>query len=183
MSLLDILAGAEKSQHSRLGRWRQKVSIALDTIGASRNPDGIEASKNSVQNGVTTGTDVVLEDLRFNSGDVAYDTSTGIVSLVPGRTYRLSASLYCINFSDAANGEIIVNWVDANTNVILSACTPGVFHPMTYSFGPNSQKPVIDAIFRANLFTNRVKLRVSTSVGGGTVSVSTASGLYVTEIR
>lgn len=181
MSLLDILTSSEIPVRTRFGRWCQKVSLALDAIGADRNPDLLEASKNAVQPGVGVGSDIVLEDLRFNSGDVSYDSSTGIATLVPGRTYRLYAALYAIAFSDGLNGELIVNWVNANTNAILNASVAGIFHPDTYTFGPNGQKPVVDAILRATLSTFRVKLRVTNATG--TASISTASGLFITELR
>ncbi len=181
MSLLDLLKGSERSPNSRIGLWRQRVSQALDAIGADRNPDLLEISKNVVQPGVGVGSDIVLEDLRFNSGDVSYDASTGIATLVPGRTYRLYAALYAITFSDGVNGELIVNWVNASTNAILNASVAGVFHPDTYAFGPNGQKPVVDAILRATLATFRVKLRVTNATG--TASISTASGLFITELR
>src|SRR6185503_1857135 len=95
-TLLDLLqaAAGESSLRSRLGRWRQEVSVALDSVASfitivqgGGNPLGdldIVGTKRAgaPQIGIGLNSDVVLNNLIFTRGTgITYDFNTGIYTL------------------------------------------------------------------------------------------------------
>jgi len=194
-TLLDLLqaAAGESSLRSRLGRWRQEVSVALDSVASfitivqgGGNPLGdldIVGTKRAgaPQIGIGLNSDVVLNNLIFTRGTgITYDFNTGIYTLAAGKIYELDASGPLDNFSSAAGGFMDIAWVDAVTNVELFSSISGIYKPSTNT-GASSESARSRALFTSDV-TSQVKLRV---IGAsGTADVPTEwFGAIVKQLR
>lgn len=174
-----IAANGEKQLISRFGRWAIEVSKVLDALTVGEGGEYLQAALGNPQVGVTTNTFVVPDQVINTSGDIAYDTSTGIVTLNPGGTYRLQAIFRAINFSDPTGGALSISWVDAATNTVISTRSPATFFPMT-STGANSSNPTSDVIYTPPAGGERVRLRVTVASGTADLSVAVAT---ITRLR
>lgn len=179
--LIDWLksAAGERQLSGRFGRWAQEVTKAVDALLLGEGGEYLQVALGNPQVAVTTNTFVVPDQVINTSSEIAYDPSTGIVTLNAGGTYRLQAIFRAISFSDATTGALSISWVDAATNVVISTRSPATFFPMT-STGANSSNPNTDVIYTPAAGGERVRLRVTLASGTADLSVVVAT---VTRLR
>jgi hypothetical protein len=194
--ILDFLqaAAGEASLHTLLGKWRSAISqevdiqkaqitnvtnvsqsllTELDVIGTKRG--------GADQVGVTTGSDVVLNNLIFTRGATQYDPNTGIYTLIPGRIYELDAGGAVSNFSSPAGGFLEIAWVYAATNTPIVTNVSGIYKPST-QVNASSNGGRTHAVFvPGGDGDENVKLRVVDSTG--TADISLFFGCVVKQLR
>lgn len=118
--LLDFLkaAAGEASLHSKLGQWRQKISVEVDEISSSAalSPSYIEVvRRNSVQTiaDLAAATVVIFDTTATLVGsDISYNATTGEFTLQPG-VYELDARLGFEGFDTAATDIAQFHWEDS----------------------------------------------------------------------
>ena len=153
--------------------------VATTTV----NPDYIQAGRiTSDQTAIGVNTDIIFNTALISSG-ISLNTSTGAFTLAANKTYRLLAGCSWASFSDASNGYIIYDWVDATTNTALNSS--------------GASKGVAEAINRntsefnattANLIytpsTNQtIKLRIVEGVGTATLRSSIGTSAIIEQIN
>lgn len=151
-----------------LGEETLKISAdgALEFSGAggvrtpASDPEWLDLTRASAnQSGIVTGTDIIMDSFRGNG--IAYDTTTGIVSLKAGFTYRLFATFAM--FSLQSSDTVAIEWVKASDNVQLAAAHETRIRPANAnSNGCNAN--TIEIIYKATVDTN-VKLRCTEYTG------------------
>ncbi|WP_412464288.1 beta strand repeat-containing protein [Flavobacterium mekongense] len=123
----------------------------------------------------------VNSDIIFNvnnSGNIPYNTSTGVFTLTAGKTYRLSFNGYVYAF-DSANGDAYIEWVDSS-NASLMSGTGASFLSNNLTGNDQDGKPTSDIIYTPG--TNMsVKLRV-TYLGAATVGYLAGSNVIIQEL-
>jgi hypothetical protein len=103
---------------SSINTWTSSLS-AIGTL----NVDYINAGRITSDQSVGVNNDIVFNTTIANGG-IPLNTSTGVFTLTANKTYRIFAGLSFNTFSDATNGYIVYDWVDATTNTSLD--TTGV---------------------------------------------------------
>jgi len=194
--ILDLLqaAAGEASLHTLLGKWRSAISqevdiqksqissisiisqsllTELDVIGTKRS--GLD------QIGVTTGSDVILNNLVFTRGAIAYDSNTGIYTLIPGRIYELDASGSVANFSSATGGFLEIAWVNAATNAPIPTNVSGIYKPSTQTNASSNGGRTHAVFIPGGDGDENVKLRILSATG--TADISTFFGCVVKQLR
>lgn len=201
--ILDLLqaAAGEASLNNLLGRWRQGISVDLDD--AQSTIDILKAQVSNIasvaasllteldvigtkrsgadQPGLTTGSDVVLNNLVFKRGAVSYDFDTGVYTLIPGRIYELDAGGAVANFSSAAGGFLEIAWVNAITNATIPTNVSGIYKPSTQTNASSNGGRTHAVFFVAGGGDENVKLRVLDATG--TADISTFFGCVVKQLR
>ena len=108
----------------------------------------------SIANGAT---DIKLDTKQ--SGNIPYNTATGVFSLTAGKTYHLIFEGRFINYA-SNTASIDVNWVDATTNAALAGINAHSF-PVTGTT-PNTSTSSVEYIYTPA--TNQsIKLRASST--------------------
>jgi len=119
------------------------------------------------QTGVGVNNDVILN--TSPTGNIPLNTTTGVVSLTGGKTYRLTSDVRFINYSNT-DGRLSYTWVDATTNTPINN-----FRNMTVDLSSGSTRTGLDHhdVIYTPSSNQTVKLRV-TFVGatGMTADVS-----------
>ncbi len=131
-----------------------KTLTVVDYVTANRT--------GTSQTSIGSGTDLLINTVQ--SGNIPLDTSTGVFTLTAGKTYRLTFQGQFNNFSDATDGRLFIEWVDATSNTPLVANSKGAFIPMTSLWNAISSSH-IDIIYTPAT-NQQVKLRATS--GGGT---------------
>ena len=163
-----------------VGRWRQLVSRTLDDLQTAGTLDLIETRGFSATQTVGNGTDILLPDTMFSNGAIAYNPSTGIYTLVPGKLYELDAGGLLDNFSNATGGFIRISWCATDNNP-LTAELPGFYKPSTSTVA-SSNGGLSRAVIRpANATEAQIKMRVVAATG--TAEVGTFFGAIIKELR
>lgn len=124
---------------------------------------------------LTAGTDCVFN--TKHSGDIPYDTETGIFTLEAGKLYRVevSGSLY-------TSGWVILQLVNAETNVIVNAISRGIWmdvNPSNSNWHESSAGPLKTYITPAA--TRGYKIR-ATSMSGESSLRSGYTSLEIQEV-
>ncbi len=151
-----------------LGEETLKVNSdgALEFSGAggvatpASDPEWLDLTRASAnQSGIVTGTDIIMDFSRGNG--IAYNKTTGIVSLKTGFTYRLFATFAV--FSIQSNDTVAIEWVKASDNVKLAAAHETRIRPANASSnGCNAN--TIEIIYKPTVDTD-VKLRCTEYTG------------------
>jgi hypothetical protein len=148
--------------------------VATTTV----NPDYIQSGRiTSDQTGVGDDTDIIFNRVITNSG-ISMNTSTGVFTLSANKTYRLFASLSWITFSDATNGYIIYDWVDATTNSPLDST--GVSKAVAIALNRNTSEANTAG---ANLIytpTTNQTVKLRTTDASGTAALRSGVGTTAT---
>jgi len=158
----DLLADSETNPTDNaaiaFGTWSTPANV-INTV------DYI--SSNTVSNGSGFG---LNSDLVFNSvssGNMGLNTSTGAFSLIAGKTYRLKWTGRFATWTDATNGWVNLQWVDAVSNVPISSLMTSV-QPATYA-GNTTGGSALEVVYTPT--TNQtVKVRATASATGITSS-------------
>jgi hypothetical protein len=185
MGLLDLLKAAkgERSTDGRIGRWRQAVSLALDTAGVGVPAQYINSKNSLAQAGITSGNSIVV-DSDINVRGITRASVTAF-ELTPGKTYHLSAHATMDTFSDPVAGRLALKWVD-DTNTAIPTTGPdaiaGIFVPTTSTDGITAD-PVLDVIYTvpAAPFSARL-VKVYCSAAQGTATLP-ANGISVSIVE
>ncbi len=99
-------------------------------------------------------------------GDISYNPLTGIFTLAPNPTYRLTAHFALSSFS----GETVnfgIEWVDANSNVVLHDGHGAFLTPGTNTNSVQTQ-PTAETFHKTGNSGQTVKLRVTGATGTAT---------------
>jgi len=190
-SALDLWKSKQKD------RWEQVVSQLIDAVvaalgggsggGSLGELDVVETRRAGLdQLLVGAGSDIVLNNIVFTRGEIAYDFNTGVYTLQPLKVYELDFSAFFTSFSDATGGGLEIAWVDANTNAPLDTNISGIFKPST-STDPSNESPRAHAVFISEQAA-QVKLRCINATGTATLSGpsgggSSSSGAVVKQLR
>lgn len=158
-------AASQLQLSSPLGRWAQKVSTLLDAGVAA--PQFSFAKSVGTQSTIGSGTNLSLQGVGESRG-INYNGTSWI--LTPGKTYRLTMLGRFVNFSDAANGELRIKWVDDSGTPLLSLVDSGegVFNPMGFTGQANSSSAGTEMVYKvpaAGGVQSVVKLRCTASTG------------------
>ncbi len=172
MKILDYLLSAkgERSVNSAIGVWRRKISQAVDDLQQSSHPpqsgNFVQTEYSSAGAGqlLASGSTILFNDPGF--GDIAYNPATGIFTLGPSTTYRLTAHFALSSFS----GETVnfgIEWVDAITNTILHDGHGAFLTPGTNTNSVQTQ-PTAETFHTTGSAGQTVKLRVTGATGTAT---------------
>ena len=123
---------------------------------------------------VGSGSDLILNNIVFTRGSIAYDFNTGVYTLQANKVYELDAGGQFISFSDATGGGLEVAWVDANTNAPLDTNISGIFKPSTNTDN-SDESPRVRALFISTTVA-QVKLRCVDATGTATLVGVTNAG-------
>lgn len=165
-----------------VGWWAQGVSEALDQIlvalgipsggggggggGTSLDLDILETKRAGLdQAGVTTGSDVILNNTIFVRGSATYNFNTGVYTLIPGKVYELDAGGAVGSFSDAVAGFLGIDWVDAVTNTPLFGNITGIYKPSTQTNASSNGGRTRAVFIPSGASDAQVKLRVTSATG------------------
>lgn len=186
-ALLQNAAG-EEPLHSGIGHWRQAVaggfrliSGRLDAIvaggGARVTANFVQAEYSQAGGGQVLG---VGTDVKFDvsQGNIAYAPATGIFTLLAGTAYELSAH-FALNSFSGESPVALIEWVDADTNVVIRAGHPAFVMSVGNTANQNPQ-PTAAVFIQTADAPRRVKLRMTG--GGAAVALSGLSYAMVKAI-
>jgi hypothetical protein len=128
---LDLGRAAGSGLSTALGHWIQAVSLALDAGAAVPDYGIAKAGPTPISIGINDTMDLALTG---SIRGIDYVPVSGSWVLTPGKTYKLRASGYFDNFSDAATGYIKLAWVDDNNTPLTSGAIDSptaFFYPVT----------------------------------------------------
>jgi hypothetical protein len=114
--------GQSKVAWKKIAGFLPSTGQTVDTLSLSRTGTN--------QSGVGSGVDIILNNVV--AGNIPYNTTTGVVTLTAGKTYKLDSSLYFESFS-SSTGVVIYSWVDATTNTQLVSSQSGYVLPVTHT--------------------------------------------------
>ncbi len=117
----------------------------------------LDASLNNLSINEDLITDLVL------GGNLAHNISTGVTSLIGGRTYRLDAHIHLDSFSDATGGNLQLMWADDSDDSNLYADFFAMYTPATHTTARGANNS-LSMIYKA-LADIDVKIRCSSSTG------------------
>lgn len=165
--------GGQLGLQSPVGNWAQKVSEALDALesgGQSSHPSQsgsfVQTEYNELGAGqaLSNGDDIIFDDPGF--GDMAYNPATGVFTLGPSATYRLTAHFALSSFS----GETVnfgIEWVDAQTEVPIHAGHGAYLTPVDNTNSVQPQ-PTAETFATTGTAGQTVKLKVTGATGTAT---------------
>jgi len=167
--------GGQLQLSSPAGNWAQKISDAVESLqggssGQSSHPSQsgnfVQTEYNALGPGqlLANNTDIRFDDAGF--GDMSYNPATGIFTLGPSSTYRLSAHFALSTFS----GETVnfgIEWVDAITNLPIHAGHGAYLTPVTNTNSVQPQ-PTAETFATTGSAGQTVKLRVTGATGTAT---------------
>ncbi|HYH75493.1 MAG TPA: collagen-like protein [Candidatus Saccharimonadales bacterium] len=123
--------------------------------------DYINVNRRNSDLTVANGNDLIFNNVV--SGNIPYNTTSGVFTLTAGKTYQLTANPSFINFTDTAGGYIQYDWVDSGTNNALIPSASGTSIPV------NRNASEMDATVAGFIYTptsnQTIKLRVTGSSG------------------
>lgn len=151
--------------------WFSIEKIAGNASVTGQSVDYVKVSRVATsQVSVGINTDLLFDTL--NSGNIPYNTATGVFALTAGKTYRLNASPNFASYSNFTTAILPFQWVDAVTNTSLVLGSAG-FGVSTTNTNNVSLQPNAVAIYTPT--TNQtVKVRVqgnSFAGGSGTANM------------
>lgn len=172
---------AQVQLSSPLGRFLQKLAQSLFGGGAA-SPQFLVAQRiDSDQTLVGVNSKIIMNGVGASRG-IDYDEVNGLATLTPGKTYLLFAQGNMHTFSDAATGELDVQFVDDNNAPLASNnldCMKGVWIPSTSNggaSGSNGLSMIHTVPLDATQQERTVKLRVQS--GSGTATVPSGSFIW-----
>lgn len=123
--------------------------------------------------GVALNSDIVF-DAQLGSSNLAYNTGTGVFSLIAGKRYVLSYNLIFTAITTGATGDISVQWVDSGSNLgIVNNGGVGRYPSQTLAVA-ETVGPCPPLIYQPGV-NQGVKLRVIAFPGGGTATLTGAA--------
>jgi hypothetical protein len=180
LSLLLASAG-EQSLHSAAGRVLQKAAVEPQSSHPSPEPDQTfvqtQYSSGGAGQALGPGTNIVFDDPGF--GDISYNNATGVFRLLPNKKYQLTAHFCLANYGGDTN-VVEIQWVDADTNVVLRPGHGAVLTPGTNTNSINAQ-PTADTFHQTPGLVQDVRLRV-TSIAGTAEALAGACCALVKEL-
>ncbi|WP_412464287.1 beta strand repeat-containing protein [Flavobacterium mekongense] len=149
-------------------------SVSIQQLGTSSSAPLVDYlmvnRTGSAQTGIGTNSDYIPNNVV--SGNIPFNTTTGVATLTAGKTYRLSFSAFLNVFSSTTGGYADMRWVDATTNTPLVPTWGAAFAGQT-TF--NSVPWVTPEIIYTPSTDQQVKLRV-TPGGYGTCNYDPGFG-------
>jgi C1q domain len=149
-------------------QWSASSNAWTRTRSVTGNvADLCQVYNSSDDTGIGLNSDIVFDTLLYSNG-IAYNTGTGVFTLIAGKTYELFANVNWATFSDTTNGFMLYQWVDATSNVSLVASGAVV------GLGEPINRPVNESIGTSLrlVYTptanQNVKLRVYNATGTAT---------------
>lgn len=176
-------AAGEASLHGALGRWRQKVSLAIDE-GDFGVVQFIQTRRVTTAQSIVaaTPTDVLLNTTNaVSTPPIVYAAGTGIYTLEPNTLYSLESYLQFSNYQTDATDTTTVEWVDGVSNVVLTTGLTAIYVPGASTLDL-SIKPAQKVMFLtpAGPLGLTVKMRITQNTG--TVDLSINSYAVVTRL-
>jgi hypothetical protein len=135
---------------------------------------------NSDVTGVGANSDLIFNSLV--SGNMPYSTTTGVAILTAGKIYELMAEPMFFSFTDTAGGYVIFDWVDATTNQSLVANGQGVGTQVPINRNSAESGSGIAHITYTPTTNQKVKIRVTQSVGTTTFRSGIGSRAIIKQI-
>jgi hypothetical protein len=186
--LLDLLRAAkgEAPTESPLGRWRKKVSQALDS-GAGAPADYINSKNLSAQTLVDNPDNIAVETDINVRGITRPDAFS--FQLTPGKTYHMVFHARFTDFTDPVTGRLSIRWVDDAGTFVPDPATgpdpsPAEFYPLT-STDPKTSDPTAEVIYTvpaSPASASIVKVHCVASTGTATLP-SNGSSVTIVEIK
>jgi len=171
MRILDYLLAAkgERSVSGAIGVWRKKISQAVDDLQSSHPPQSgtfVQTEYTSAGAGqvLASGTNIIMDAPGF--GNIAYNNTTGIFTLGPSTSYRLTAHFALVNYTGETT-NMGIEWVDAITNVRLHPDQGAFLTPGTNTNNLNAQ-PTTETFHTTGSAGQTVRLRVTSATGTAT---------------
>ena len=124
-------------------------------VSSAAVPEWLDLNRSSAlgdQTGIDDGVDIIMDSNRGNG--IAYDTSTGVVTLKANKVYRLFASFAM--FSLTNDNEVAIRWVKSDNTDLVEGHETRIREPESTSNGNSSQ--TIEVIYNSTVDTD-VKLR------------------------
>lgn len=147
----------------------------VSDLPAPQTKQRLFAYRSGGDQNLAAGTDCVFN--TKHSGDIHYDTSTGIFTLEAGKTYRVevAGSLY-------TSGYVILQLVDAETNAIVNTIARGIWmdvNPSNTNWHEASSGPLKTYVTPTS--TRGYKIR-ATSVSGESSLRASYMSLEIVEV-
>lgn len=182
MSLKNLLMAA--TGFLGRGAFFQWCLAVSDALGSSSTPPDYAYAKNSAQAGITTNTNITLDNNGVSRGITRPGGSQTVFQLTPGKTYLLEVGGYFDTFSNTTGGVITLDWVDENNTRLNSGnvdAASGQFYPTTNT-NPQSSGGMPPLLYTAGAGAlARVKLRCTGATGTAALS-SAQLAVTITEI-
>ncbi|WP_412476483.1 beta strand repeat-containing protein [Flavobacterium sp. TBRC 19031] len=132
------------------------------------SPDYIMATQSTTTQSIGTTASDIKADIKV-SGNIPYNTSTGVFTLTAGKTYHLYSQTRLINFTEPTGNSVGgIYWVDATTNTPLTSGIGVRTFPVNSTSYNSNSVPSTEIIYTPA--TNQtIKLRGSISPGNADV--------------
>jgi len=140
--------------------------------------DFIQVIQTNNLTGYTVGVDIVFNTIVGGSG-ILYNNSTGVFTLLAGKTYELYGAPHWATFTDQTTPYVMYQWVDAITNTPISTIS-GIAEPLNRNT-TEANVTSIRVIYTPS--TNQtVKLRVTGASGTATLRGDVSSSAQITQV-
>jgi len=163
------------------GMSRIKISVLSQSAPVINTMDYLNVARiTSDVTGMGQNSDLIFNSIV--SGNIPYNTTTGVATLSAGKTYELIGEPAFTSYSDATGGFNTIDWVDATTNVSLlpNFQSVGILVPSTRTV-PECDNIEIHAIYTPT--TNQtVKLRIILSYCTSTFRSNNGSKAIIRQI-
>lgn len=123
------------------------------------------------QDAIGVNTDIIWGSVRGSFPITGLPTA--LISLQPGKSYKLTCSTQPEQFSSPANGFSEMQWVDVS-NVALPNGTVGFHYPISNSANNASSDSLATVVFTPSVVTS-VKLRITNALGTANYQTSRVS--------
>jgi hypothetical protein len=161
-----------------VGQWAQKITDAIEALIEAQEQQStptthppqsgsfVQTQYSSLGPGqlLANGSNIVFDAAGY--GDIAYNNASGVFTLAPNTTYRLTAHFALSSFS----GETVnfgIEWVDANSNLVLHDGHGAFLTPGTNTNSVQTQ-PTAETFHTTGPGGQTVKLRVTGATGTAT---------------
>ena len=175
LALLKAAAG-EASLLSRLGRWRQAISLQVDALAAPTYVLAAQIAGQAIAD-LAAATTIIFDSLGASIGSgISLNTATGEFTLGPG-IYELDARIDYSGFNTVATDIAYFHWEDSLVND-LSHGAIGVSVPpaSTQNLAP---QPSVKGVITV---TTSAVVRLISSGGQGAAFINTGSHATVKKI-
>lgn len=137
-----------------------KKQVHWDRVVSKPAPNWLNLTRSgSNQSGIDTGVDIIMNSSEGNG--ISYNTSTGVVSLIANKTYRLFANFAM--FSIGSSDKVDVEWVKASDNTPLAVGHASHMRSMSSTSNGNNTS-VMEVTYKPTVNTD-VKLRCTEYTG------------------
>lgn len=124
---------------------------------------------------VGANSDLIFNESLVSSGNIPFNSTTGVITLTANHWYELSGEPVFNTFSDTTNGYMIVDWVDATTNVAIIS-----YNHAIGTFSPHGDNRAY--CFYKPTTNQSVKLRVTSASGTATFTRNNGSKAIIKQI-